>query len=574
MDKKQPIFTEPTVCYDCYKCVRSCPVKAIRLQQGVASVMVESCIYCGTCVNICPSGAKQVRNDVRKVKQLLRSGRPVIASVAPSWVSEFPGVESALLVNALKQLGFTGVSETALGAQEVSAHVAHMLKDGGDGGCIISSACPVVVEYIRKYHSEHIDKLTGLASPVIAHAGLLKQQYGTDTLVVFFGPCIAKKLEADTSGGLLSAALTFEDMRQWLEAEDLDLSSSYITPGPEDVFIPCTAEEGALYPIDGGMIASIDNHCPVHDSNCMSVSGIDNIADVLESLDELDRGGKGLFLELLACRGGCINGPRSGTRSMTLSKRLNILKNAKVMESNIPRSPAIPIDRSFVPETMEYHSFSEDRIRDILRQTGKLSIKDELNCGGCGYNSCREFSLAVLEGKAETSMCVSYMRQLAHKKANKLIESMPSAVVIVDRNLKIIECNLNFVRLAGPETEEIYSINQGLGGAVLEKILPVSHLFKQVLLNGKDISQKEFHIKGQVLQCSIFTIEEGNIVGGILNDVTEPVMKKDEITRKAKQVISKNLKTVQKIAYLLGENAAETEITLDSIIDAFNSGEE
>ena len=151
---------------------------------------------------------------------------------------------------------------------------------------------------------------------------------------------------------------------------------------------------------------------------------------------------------------------------------------------------------------------------------------------------------------------------------------MPSAVVIVDRNLRIIECNLNFVRLAGPETEEIYNANQGLAGAVLEKILPVSHLFQQVLQNGKDISQKEFHIKGQVLQCSIFTIEEGNIAGGILNDVTEPVMKKDEITRKAKQVISKNLKTVQKIAYLLGENAAETEITLDSIIDAFNAGEE
>ena len=574
MDKKQPIFTEPTVCYDCYKCIRSCPVKAIKLQQGVASVMVESCIYCGMCVNICPSGAKQVRNDVRKVKQLLRSGKCVVASIAPSWVSEFSDIDAPFLINALKRFGFSGVSETALGAQEVSAHVDLLLRENKTGECLISSACPVVVEYIRKYHSAHINKLTGVESPVMAHARLLKQQYGDDTFVVFFGPCIAKKLEADASGGLLSAALTFEDLHIWLETEDLNPLSSRVIPGTDDVFIPYPAEEGALYPIDGGMIASIDSHCPVHDTRCMSVSGLDNISDVLESLDTLTNDNNGLFLELLACRGGCINGPRSNTMSMTLTKRLNIIKNATVPESGIPRSPLITIDRSFVPAVMEFHEFSEDQVKAILRQTGKFNKKDELNCGGCGYNSCREFSLAVLEGKAETSMCVSYMRQLAHKKANKLIESMPSAVVIVDKNLRIIECNLNFVKLAGPESEEIYHTNQGLAGAVLEKILPISHLFKRVLQNGLDISKKELHIKGQVLQCSLFALEEGNIVGGILNDVTEPVMKKDEITRKAKQVISKNLKTVQKIAYLLGENASETEITLDSIIDAFNAGEE
>jgi ferredoxin len=535
--------------------------------------MVESCIYCGTCVNICPSGAKQVRNDVRKVKQLLRTADNVIVSVAPSWVSEFPDLDAPVLVNALKQLGFSGVSETALGAQEVSAHVAELLEEN-TGMCLISSACPVVVEYIRKYHCRHVDKLTGLESPVMAHAGLLKRQYGGDTCVVFIGPCIAKKLEADASGGMLSAALTFEDLRIWLETEDLLPESSRVIPGPDDVFIPCAAEEGALYPIDGGMIASINSRCPVHDSRCMSVSGLDNIADVLEGLDTLEPGEGGLFLELLACRGGCINGPKSNVRTRTLSKRLDIIKNAGIPESNIPRTPVIEIDRTFVPESVEHREFSEDQVRAVLRQTGKLSVQDELNCGGCGYNSCREFSLAVLEGKAETSMCVSYMRQLAHKKANKLIESMPSAVVIVDSDLRIIECNLNFVRLAGPEAEEIYEVNEGLGGAVLEKVLPVSHLFRQVLQHGQDISKKELHIKGQVLQCSLFTIEEGNIVGGILNDVTEPVMKKDEITRKAKQVIRKNLKTVQKIAYLLGENASETEMTLDSIIDAFNAKEE
>lgn len=570
MDKQQPIFTERAECQDCYKCVRGCPVKAIKLQQGVASVMAESCIYCGTCVNICPSGAKQVRNDLRKVKHVLHAHSRVIASVAPSWMSEFPGVTPGMLVSALKRLGFWNASETALGAQEVSAHVARLLDDDPKA-CLISSACPVVVEYIKKYHPQHVDKLTGLVSPMMAHASLLKQRYGADIQVVFIGPCIAKKKEADADEGRIAAVLTFEDLRSWLEAEYL-FPVQRVRPTPDDAFIPDAAEEGALYPIDGGMIASIKNNCAIHDSQCMSLSGMENVADVLESLDALDARNSGLFLELLACSGGCINGPKTHQRAMTLPKRLRILQQARTPEMPGPRSPVISIDAIFQSEAIAHAEFSEQQIREVLRQTGKISKDDELNCGGCGYNSCREFALAVLEVKAETSMCVSYMRQLAYKKANKLIKSMPSAVVIVDKHLRIIECNRNFVRVAGPEAEEIFDLHEGLSGAVLDRVLPISHLFKHVLESGQDILEKELHINERILQCSLFSIEEGSIVGGILYDITEPVMKKDEITHRAQQVIRKNLKTVQKIAYLLGENAAETEMTLNSIIEAFNAG--
>lgn len=567
MNKQQPIFTEQTECQDCYKCVRSCPVKAIKIEQGVASVMPELCIYCGTCVNICPAGAKQVRDDRARVKYLLRQEKQVIVSLAPSWLSEFQGVSAPTLIAAIKTLGFYGVSETALGAQEVSAHVAGLLADAAEPRCWVSSACPVVVEYVKKYHPEHIAALTGLVSPVIAHSLLLKQTYGAQCKIVFIGPCIAKKREGDDSHGLLSAVLTFADLRQWLEDERIALQT--LQPAPTDVFIPTAAEEGALYPIDGGMIAGIKAHCAINDARCVSLSGLENVIDGLRSLALL-AGRERLFVELLACSGGCINGPKTHDRYATIPKRMAVIGQARYPGAAIPRRPAIPIDVLFEAETRPEQIVSDEQIRVVLRQTGKFAEDDELNCGGCGYDSCREFAIAVLAQKAETMMCVTYMRQLANKKANKLIRTMPSAVVIVDHDLRIIECNRHFASLAGEDVEGIYQVHEGMGGAVLEKILPISHLFEQVLASDEDILEKDIQIRGRVLKCSLFSIERGRIVGCILNDITEPVLKKDEITQRAKQVIRKNLKTVQQIAYLLGENAAETEMTLTSIIEAFN----
>lgn len=566
MNKQQPIFTERTECQDCYKCIRGCPVKAIKIEQGVASVMDDLCIACGTCVDICPAGAKRVRNDRRKVQQLLQSGAMVIASLAPSWISEFQNLPPDVFIRAIKDLGFSEVSETALGAQEVSAHTARLLEQEPPQ-VWLSSACPVVVEFVRKYHPEHLSKLTGLFSPLLAHSRLLKQHYGEQCKVVFIGPCIAKKNEADDHPDLLAAALTFEDLRGWLDEQNPNWRQADVTATEE--FVPYRAEEGVLYPIDGGMIAGVKANCPIHDARCISLSGIENVIDALENIATVECQ-QSLFIELLACSGGCINGPKTLQRHATIPKRLRVLSNVTYSQAMIPRPTMLPIDIRFMPQGAPTVTFDEEQIRKILRKTGKHTEADELNCGGCGYNSCREFARAVLENKAETSMCVSYMRQLALKKANKLIQTMPSAVVIVDNDLQIIECNRNFARLAGGDAEEIYDIHEGLAGAVLERVLPISYLFEQVLETGEDLIEKSVRLQGRILQYSLFSIERGRIVGGILNDITQPIMKKDEITRRARQVIQDNLKTVQKIAYLLGENASETEMMLTSIIDTFN----
>jgi iron only hydrogenase large subunit-like protein len=317
MNKQQPIFTERAECQDCYKCVRSCPVKAIKIEQGVASVMEDLCIYCGTCVDICPAGAKRVRNDRRRVQHLLETNPFVIVSLAPSWLSEFHEIPSGAFIRALKTLGFHGVSETALGAQEVSAHTARLLS-GPVQKCWFSSACPVVVEYMRKYRPEQLDHLTGLSSPVIAHGRMLKQLYGDQCQIVFISPCIAKKHEIDTHANLIAAALTFEDLRLWFQEAGIDLTSLSWTA--EDYFIPYPAEEGGLYPIDGGMIAGIKANCSIHDARCMSLSGIENVMDTLQSLAAVEFP-ESLFIELLACQGGCINGPKTLQRHATIPKR-------------------------------------------------------------------------------------------------------------------------------------------------------------------------------------------------------------------------------------------------------------
>ena len=567
MNKYMPIFTRQTECQDCYKCVRSCPVKAIKIEQGVASVMDEACIYCGTCVEVCPSNAKQVRNDRQRVIDLLNTGKRVIVSLAPSWVSEFPGLSRTAMAKAFKKLGFSGVSETALGAQEVAAHVAALLSENPDK-CFISSACPVVVEYICKYHPEYSQNLTALSSPLLAHCAFLRKICGEDTEIVFVGPCIAKKLESDRSNRLLHTALTFTDIHEWFEECGIDIDQ----PGNSGGFIPEYAAEGGLYPIDGGMIACIKNQCTVTDNHFVSLSGMDSIISVMNTLNQIPAG-RGMFLETLACSGGCINGPCTRDKMATVVKRLRVLDTISQTRSNgFPRKPAIRIDRQFLPCNPEQPVYAEHQIRSVLQRTGKNSEVDELNCGGCGYNSCRELAKAILNGRAETDMCITYMRQLAQKKANMLVKTMPSAVVIVDNNMRIIESNRNFARIAGKEAEQVFEVKEGMEGAVLDKVLPISHLFRRVFETGTEIVDFDVRVGAKILRCSLFVIEPQLIAGCILNDVTKPSMKKEEIIKGARQVIKRNLTTVQKIARLLGENAAETEMTLTQIIDAFKAG--
>jgi iron only hydrogenase large subunit-like protein len=564
MNYLNPIFTEKRECQDCYKCLRNCPVKAIKVEGGYASVMPELCIICGHCVEVCPNGAKKVRNDLAQTRQLMVTKKQVFVSLAPSFVTEFPDVKPARLIRALKQLGFAGVSETALGAQQVSARAAALLKENPQR-VLISSACPTVVCYLQKHRPGGAEMLTGLLSPLLTHCKMLRQDFGADIGIVFIGPCIAKKIEASQRPELLDVVLTFEDLRRWLEQEKIALDE--ITETPEDHFVPENSAEGAWFPVDGGMIAGMKSACAVNDCSLMSFSGLGAIKRALDGIEEM-KPESGLFLELLACEGGCVNGPKVARRDATVVKRRRVLRAACSPDIALPRRPVMEINSNFAASPPAAVHYPDSQIREALRNVGKFSSDDELNCGGCGYDSCREFAIALINQKAERAMCVTYMRKLAHKKANALIQKMPSAVVIVNDTMRIIEFNAAFVSLfaKGKTGDGAVAIE----GVALAEVMPFAALFHSVLKTGEDILDRDLRFQNTILHATIFNIEKHCLVGGIIQDITKPAVQKEQVIRKAQEVIQKQLATTQQIAYLLGENAAESEITLNSIIDSFS----
>jgi len=559
MNSLMPIYTEKTQCQDCYKCVRQCPVKAIRVQDGSAAVMAERCVYCGTCVNVCPAGAKKVRDDLFRAQLLVRRLPSVLVSLAPSYVSEFPGVAPAAMIGALKALGFKGVSETALGAQEVtSASCAALARE--PAGLTISSACPTAVEFIRKYHPERLASVSRLVSPLLAHCMLLKREYG-DVGIVFIGPCIAKKLEADRNPRLLDAALTFADLRRWFEDRGIDPASRPALA--EDAFIPEPARAGALYPMDGGMLAGIRG-AGLPPMNFMAFSGISGLQEALKGLDP----GAAMFLELLACEGGCVNGPQAARACGTAAKWLRVLDRFPD-PAGPPAPPSLDLAAALEPGPVAGPAHAPQELTRALRLVGKTTPQDELNCGGCGYDDCRSLAGALLDGRAEAGMCVSHLRKLAMNKASALIRAMPSGVVIADQNLAIVECNRPFAEMMGPDSLIIFEARPGMEGASLAKVAPFSALFREALEPGAEPVRRDLRVGGRVIRLMVFPIESGHLAGGILQDITEPAVVREHIIQKAQDVIRKNVATVQQIAFLLGENAAETELILGSIIESF-----
>jgi PAS domain-containing protein len=460
-------------------------------------------------------------------------------------------------------LGFYGVSETALGAQQVSAQAAALLT-AEPGRVLFSSACPTVVSYLQKHRPNEARFLSGLLSPLLTHCKILRQMYGPEIGITFIGPCISKKLEAMQHPELLDAALTFEDLRRWFKQEKITLETFPERAG--DQFIPESAAEGAWYPVDGGMIAGMQNMCSGKDCSFMAFSGIKAIERAVEGLDGATPK-KGLFLELLACEGGCVNGPSVAKRHGTAAKRNRVFEYGK--QRPVANIPGLDIQSSFPVLLPKVEKYSEAQIRESMRQVGKVSREDELNCGGCGYDTCRAFAVALLEQKAERSMCVTYMRKLAQKKANALIQKMPSAVVIVNDDMRIIEFNSAFMNMFGKSAPAVGDGPPQVEGTMLSELMPFASLFHSVLKSGEDIMDRDLRFQNTILHTTIFSIEKHRVVGGIMQDITEPAVRKAEVIRKAQEVIQKSLATTQKIAYLLGENAAETEITLNSIIESF-----
>lgn len=570
MDILNSIYTEKNNCQDCYKCVRRCPVKAIKIDEHMASVVQELCIYCGKCVQVCPAQAKKVRNDLSGAKYLMQSKDSVVLSLAPSFRTEFVDYTDQQLLNAFKQLGFKHVSETAIGAEIVSEVTLDWLNRQSNG-VYFSSCCPVVVQLISKYYCEYFEDIAPFDSPMQAHAKYLKQKCGDNTKVVFAGPCIAKKEEVDESSNGVDIVLSFDELREWMRGEILEPEFLPEKNLQALSYYPETAGKGKLYPIDGGMIATMKESVTTTDTSFMSFSGIQNVKDVLENLPHNIN--NKLFLELLACEGGCINGPCIKNTESLAIRRLKSLNASKQIEKpeNVEHDSCIAIDKDYsVIQPVMKCVYSDQDIKDALSIVGKLSEKDELNCGGCGYETCRHFAKAVLDGKAERHMCVSYMRKVAQNKASVLLQKMPYGVVLVDEHLKVIESNKLFAEFISDEAKRIYDIKPGMEGADIQKLTSLHKLFANTLENGIAEFEKDLRLEGKLFHLSIFSIQKFKIVCGIIYPLNEEFMSKDFLIGKLKDVIRDNLSMAQKAAFLLGENASRTETMLNTIIDSYN----
>ncbi len=573
-----PIYTETTSCRDCYKCVRSCPVKAIQIKDGNAMIVKERCIYCGKCVDICPNSAKKIRDDVDRVKLAIASGRPVFCSLAPSYSSEFAGREAELLT-ALRKLGFREISETAIGAALVT-QALDIYASEHDGKCpFIGTACPSVVELVKKYHPEKIGRLAPVPSPLQAHSAYLRSIYNEDLVIVFIGPCIAKKTEADSTPGYPDLALTFDELRSWFSAEGIDLDS--IEPEHVD-FVPAKAGISSIYPIEGGQImsSSIWGKSAL-EPDAIALSGTDAVMSALcdECSEDM------AFLELLGCDGGCVNGPGSREDvSVSIKKR----HASEWTTRRLDEAELFKGDEAFARKLLEkgyslLHSegpkdesafrrtHSEDEIKRALVSLGKITKADELNCGGCGYTTCRDMAKAYLDGMAEIEMCVTKMRKEAESKVDLLLRTVPMGVVIVDSDLQITDCNTAFLDIFG-DMEDGF-VDQGVlsmvKGLPLESFVPFADKFRDQFYLSHP-GQYRVHFKDKYIRVTFFLVEEKRLLGAMFEDITNPTIKRETVVKKAEDVIQKSLETVQQIASLLGENAAETEIMLNSLIDAFS----
>ena len=433
--------------------------------------------------------------------------------------------------------------------------------------------------YVKKYFPAEAAMLAPVPSPLQTHSAYLRHIYNDDFAIVFVGPCVSKKAEADETPGYPDIAITFAELRSWLADEGISLDEIEA----EDVdFIPCKAGLSTIYPIEGGQIASssIWSGNAIR-SDALAFSGMEQLMSALDVKEvPLE-----YFMELLACEGGCINGPGTdGSVSVAERKKkasshtLKRLDEADLFKGDeefarklLAEGYGILHAASPKAETGFRSQHSEDEIRRALVELGKLTKADELNCGGCGYNTCRDMAIAYLDGMAEVEMCVTKMRKEAESKVDVLLRTIPMGVVIVDSDLQIADCNTNFLEFFGDMEEGFVdqSILQMVKGLPLERFVPFADKFRDQFYLSHP-GQYRVHFKDKYLRVTFFLVESKRLLGAMFEDITSPTIKRETVVKKAEDVIQKSLETVQQIASLLGENAAETEIMLNSLIDAFS----
>ena len=541
-------------CKNCYKCIRNCPVKSIKFADGQANIIPDECILCGRCFVNCPQDAKQIRDDVPRVKEMIASGKKVIASVAPSFIAEFPLMDFAAMKSAPLKLGFADAQETAIGATIVKTEYEKMIASGKHD-VIISSCCHSVNALIQKYYPSVLPYLADVLSPMLAHCRVIKEE-NPGACAVFIGPCISKKEEAELYGEC-DVALTYEELEAWM-------NEAGVVPAGDSTE-PDEGKRGRFFPIKGGIIKSM------HTENTgFTYLAVDGVQNCIAAIKEIESGAlKNCFIEMNACEGACINGPAiSHHHKPLLSGEVKVVAFAGDDEFRV----AMPIDTfKNIPYIGTHEKIpGEAAIKEILAKMGKTSPEQELNCGSCGYPTCREKAIAVYQGKADLSMCLPFLKEKAETFSGYVINNTPNAIFVLDENLCVQQINK-----AGCALFNLKTPSDILGSPIVRLLNPADYL--GVMTSGVPIKEKKHYLaeyKKYVAETIVYD-HEYHIVFSIMRDITseeERQSERSELCNKTvaitNEVIEKQMRVVQEIASLLGETTAETKIALTQLKDA------
>jgi len=557
----QIVYTNKAKCRDCNRCVRECPVKAIKIENDQASIIQELCISCGTCVRTCPQNAKTYRKDIQSVLDMLDAGMPLAVSLAPSIAGFLKDWEIRRLASALRKCGFMHISETAIGAY-YTAQKSKEYIESSNKRVSITTACPAVVTLVEKYFPSLSANLVPVVSPMIAHAKAIKNIVDKNLRVIFAGPCISKKYEKEHYDAFhdIETVITFDELFEILKIKGADMNMC-----EESEFDMLPGQYSRLFPLEGGLLKTAGLQTDSLSLEYLIVSGVQNIQEAFQyALQSKNK----VIIEPLFCENGCINGPAKYFETGIYSSRHNVLKyDQKNAFANSVREPEFQLSVLFNAHPIKSKlKIEEDHIKEVLKQIGKFYPEDELNCGACGYSSCKQKAIAVLKGMAEIKMCLPYMRTVAEQKTDKIINSSPNGIVMLDDKLEIISMN--------PSFKTMFIANDNLIGKKISYLIDPDP-FETLVSHPDDLITKTVHYASYNLICHQlhYAIREENRFVGIFVDITEYQKNKaklqdikTETVTQIQELIEHQIQMSQQLAKFLGENMAQGELLLHKLL--------
>ncbi len=548
-------------CRTCYTCVRECPAKAIQILDGQASVIQTRCIGCGNCVTVCSQNAKQVLSGIEDTERLLAGPGPVAAIVAPSYPAEFTECDTGSLVAALRELGFAQVHEVGFGADLVAAEYRRLLETTSER--YVSTPCPSVVSFVRKYHPDMLDRLAPIVSPMLAIARVLHAKHGPDLKIVFIGPCIAKKGEARYAQfeGEVHAALTFVELRAMFAARGIPLASHQ----DDDDFDPPHGSLGALFPITRGLLQAADLDEDLMEGDIISADGRANLADAIIDFEHGETEAR--LLDILCCE-GCIMGAGFSTEAHVFARRKEVSRETRRRQRDFDQAAwdaavadfaDLDLSRTFQRYDQRFADSPTDKqLKTVLARMNKLSAVDELDCGACGYETCRDHAEAVWQGLAEVEMCLPYAVDELRKTVDELQESNRS---------------LETTKEALVKSEKLASMGQLAAGIAHEVNNPLG-----ILLLHANLLLEECRVGSQEADDVSLIVDQANrckkIISGLLNFARQSrVVRQPTDLSALVQEVLRTLPTDEGVAIAVDDRLSDpvAEVDADQIVQVLTN---